>query len=63
MPQALSWQEAADRLGFHRVTLYRLVREDPSFARIVYTVRKTRRIDSSDLEAWIAAQKGRRAVT
>lgn len=57
MTQALSWQEVAERISVDRRTLYRIARTDPAFARIIYTVGRSKRVDQADLEAWIESKK------
>jgi len=53
----ISMTEAARRLSWHRTTVWRKALEDPSFPVVVYIGPKSPRIDSDELDRWVARSK------
>lgn len=48
--------EAAERLGWHRTTVWRKIRADRSFPAVVYIGPKSPRINVEELDRWAARQ-------
>jgi len=53
----ISMKETARRLGWHRTTVWRRARTDASFPAVVYIGPKSPRIDSEELDRWVARSK------
>jgi excisionase family DNA binding protein len=55
---AISVASAARRLGLSRASVYRLVKDDPTFPKIRRLGKRAARIKLDDLTAWLDAQRG-----
>jgi excisionase family DNA binding protein len=55
---AISVASAARRLGLSRASVYRLVKDDPTFPKIFRLGKRAARIKLDDLTAWLDAQQG-----
>lgn len=53
----ISITETAKRLGWHRTTVWRKARTDSTFPAVVYIGPKSPRINSDELDRWVARSK------
>jgi predicted DNA-binding transcriptional regulator AlpA len=49
--------EAAERLKVHRSTIYRLVKDDPTFPELLYIRPRCPRLNVAALDSWASRQK------